>query len=93
MVALVHEGPHERLIGGGLLLLIATFGLVRGVWLSWLFLTLIAAGDVIIGVYKWPDWPATWIIAINGVMLALLLARPTRRYARRGRPRAFARLA
>jgi hypothetical protein len=58
----------------------------------WLFLAAVAAGDVIIGVYKWPEWPATWIIVINGMMLALLLARPSRRYARRGRPRVFARL-
>lgn len=92
VVALVLEGPHERLIGGGLLLLLLTFGLVQGVWLSWLFLTAIAVGDVIIGVWKWPDWPATWIIVFNGIMLVLLLARPTRRYACRGRPRVFARL-
>jgi hypothetical protein len=74
------------------LLAIVTFGLVGGVWLSWLFLTALAAGDLIIGVFKWPGWPATWTIVINGIMLALLLARPTRRYAHRGRPRVFARL-
>jgi hypothetical protein len=92
VVALVREGPHERLIAGGLLLLIVTFGLVGGVWLSWLFLTALAAGDVLIGVFKWPDWPAMWIIVINGIMLALLVTRPTRRYARRGRPRVLAKL-
>ena len=92
VVSLVREGPHERLVAGGLLLLIVTFGLVGGVWLSWLFLTALAVGDMIIGVFKWPGWPATWIIVINGIMLALLLTRPTRRYARRGRPRVFAKL-
>lgn len=92
VVALILDGPHERLIAGGLLLLIATFGLVRGVWLAWLFLTALAAGDVIIGVFKWPAWLATWTIVINGIMLALLLTRPTRRYARRGRPRVLARI-
>jgi hypothetical protein len=37
-------------------------------------------------------WTAQWIIVINGIMLVLLLTRPTRRYARRGRPRVLARL-
>jgi hypothetical protein len=92
MVALLREGPHERLIAGGLLLLILTFGLVQGVWLSWLFLTAFAAGDVILGLSRWPVWTAKWIIVINGIMLVLLLTRPTRRYARRGRPRVLARL-
>jgi hypothetical protein len=92
VVALVREGPHERLIAGGLLLLILTFGLVQGVWLSWLLLTAFAAGDVILGLSRWPVWTAQWIIVINGIMLVLLLTRPTRRYARRGRPRVLARL-
>jgi hypothetical protein len=92
VVSLIREGPHERLVTGGLLLLIVTFGLIQGVWLSWLFLTALAAGEVILGVSKWPEWPAAWIIVINGIMLALLLTRPTRRYARRGRPRVLARL-
>jgi membrane protein implicated in regulation of membrane protease activity len=91
LVSLVREGPHERLIYGALVLLVASFGLVRGFWLSWLFLTAIAAVGVIRGVFK-PEWPWTSIIVINGIMLALLLARPTRRYAHRGRPRVFARL-
>jgi hypothetical protein len=92
VVALVREGPHGRLVAGGLLLLIVTLGLVQGVWLSWLLLTALAVGDVLVGVSKWPEWPANWIIVINGIMLALLLTRPTRRYARRGRPRVLARL-
>jgi membrane protein implicated in regulation of membrane protease activity len=86
VVSLVREGAHARLIYGALALLIASFGLAAGVWLSWLFLTALAAGGVISGVFKWPESPATSIILINGIMLALLLARPTRRYARRGRP-------
>jgi hypothetical protein len=92
LVALVREGAQGRWVGGGLLLLIATLGLVWGVWLSWLFLTALAAGDVIIGLVKWPEWPWSWILVINGFMLVLLLAGPTRRYTSRGRPRLLERL-
>ena len=92
LVSLVHEGPHERLIYGGLLLLAATFGLLQGLWVSWLFLVFIALGDLIVGLYRWPDGPAAATIATNGVMLALLLAGSTRRYTRRGRPRALRKL-
>jgi hypothetical protein len=86
VVSLVHEGAHERLVYGGLMLVLASFGLVRGVWLAWLFLTVVAAGDVALALLQWPAW---WIevVLINGAMLALLLSRPTRRHARRGRPR------
>jgi hypothetical protein len=56
------------------------------VWLAWLFLTVVAVGDVMLALLQWPAW---WIeiVLINGTMLALLLSRPTRRHARRGRPR------
>jgi hypothetical protein len=86
VVSLVREGPHQRFVYGALVLLVASFGLVLGVWLSWLFLTAVAAVGVIGGLFR-PEWPWTSIIVVNGVMLALLLARPSRRYARRGRPR------
>ena len=46
--------------------------------------TALAAGDLVYAALTWPAW---WTAAISGIMLALLLARPTRRYARRGRPR------
>jgi hypothetical protein len=87
LVALVREGPHGRWVGAALLLLVATFGLVQGIWAAWLFLLVIAVGDIIVGVANWPDGGAAWTIAINGFMLTLLLARSTRRHARRGRPR------
>jgi hypothetical protein len=86
VVSFVHDGAHERLVYGGLVLVLASFGLVRGVWLAWLFLTVVAAGDVALALLHWPAW---WIavVLINGTMLALLLARPTRQHAWRGRPR------
>lgn len=86
VASLVHEGAHERLVSGGPVLVLASLGLVRGVWLAWLFLTVVAAGDMALALLHWPAW---WIevVLINGTMLALLLSLPTRRYARRGRPR------
>jgi hypothetical protein len=83
LVTLVREGPHERLLYGGLMLGLASFGLVRGVWLAWLFLAVLAAGDLVVLLLH---WPAGWIVSvlINGTMLDLLLTRPTRRHARRG---------
>jgi hypothetical protein len=92
LAALVHEGPRGRWVGAGLLLLIATFGLVQGVWAAWLFLVVVAVADIVVGVLEWPDWPAAQIIALNGFMLALLLAPSTRRYVRRGRPRLLAKV-
>jgi hypothetical protein len=68
VVSLVREGAHARLIYGALALLIASFGLAAGVWLSWLFLTALAAGGVIRGVFKWPESPSTSIILINGII-------------------------
>ena len=92
MVALVRVGPQGRWVGAALLLLVATFGLVQGVWAAWLFLIVIAVGDIIVGVARWPDGGAAWTVAINGFMLVLLLPRSTRRFVRRGRPRLLARL-
>ena len=93
LIALVHEGPDQRLVGGALVLTLATYGLVRGWWLAWAFLTAVAVGNVVIGILEWPAWPgATWIVLVNGIMLALLLNWPTWRHMRRGRPRLLARL-
>jgi hypothetical protein len=86
VVSLIRDGPHGRLVNGGLVFVLASFGLVRGIWLAWVFLALVAAGDVVIAFLQWPAW---WMVSvlINATMLALLLSRPTRRYAQRGRPR------
>ena len=92
LVALVVEGPHDRLLGGGLLLLIVTLGLVRGVWAAWLFLVVVAVSGIVAG-FDWPTWRgAAEIVAVNALMLVLLLASSTRRFTRRGRPRFLGRL-
>ena len=86
LIALVRDGPQGRWVGAALLFLVATFGLVQGIWAAWLFLVVIALGDIVLGLLKWPEWPAAPIIAVNGFMLVLLLAPSTRRYVRCGRP-------
>jgi hypothetical protein len=71
------------LVGGGLLLLAAAAGLVAGLWPAWLFLTFVAAADLLAALFRWPGW---WAVLINGTMLILLLAPPTRQHAVRWRP-------
>jgi flagellar biosynthesis protein FliR len=86
VVALADDGPDGRLLRGGLVLVFASVGLYHGFWLAWLFLALVAAGDMLHIALDLQPW---WIIGIltNGTMLALLVSRPTRKHARRGRPR------
>jgi hypothetical protein len=70
------------LFGGGALLLLASYGLVRGIWFAWLFLTVVAAGDLVIAAIRWPAWS---MALVNGTMLLLLIAPSTLRYVRRPR--------
>jgi hypothetical protein len=72
-----------------LVLAVATAGLLAGLWLAWLFLLLQAAGNVLVALV---DGRAAQSLAISATMATLLLMPPTRRYARRGRPRALDRL-
>jgi hypothetical protein len=76
----VAHGLDGWLLGGGLLLLVASFGLVRGFWLAWLFLTAVAVADLVSIPFRWPAW---WPLVVNATLFALLVAPPTRRYARR----------
>jgi lysylphosphatidylglycerol synthetase-like protein (DUF2156 family) len=86
---LVSRWPQDaRSVGGETLLGLATTGLLARIWLAWLFLVLVAAGDMVLALGNGPDW---WAVTLNGVMLALLLLPSARRYAGRGRP-AFRRL-
>jgi hypothetical protein len=81
VVLLIADASDPYLLTGGLVLVVASFGLLRGIWLAWLFLTAVAAGDLVYTLFTWGT------VLINGTLLALLLASPTRRYTRRGRPR------
>jgi hypothetical protein len=90
LVSLVVEGPRDRLLAGGLVLLIVTYGLVRGVWAAWLFLVVVAVSGIAAGL-DWPTWRgAAEIVAVNAILLVFLLAPSTRRFTRRGRPRFLA---
>jgi membrane protein implicated in regulation of membrane protease activity len=84
VAVVVAHGVDGWLLGGGLVLLVASLGLMRGIWLAWLFLTVVAAGDLVVALSRWPWW---WPAAVNAALLALLLAPPTRRYAHRRRHR------
>jgi hypothetical protein len=90
LLALLINDPADRgLFVGGPLLILASLGLLEGFWLAWLFLALVSVGSLVGAPFM---WPAGWTVVINGLLLALLLTRPTRSYARRGRPGLFARL-
>jgi membrane protein implicated in regulation of membrane protease activity len=80
VAVLVAHGLDGWLVGGGLLLLAASFALTRGFWLAWVCLTVVAVGDLVSIPFRWPAW---WPLVVNAALLALLLAPPTRRYARR----------
>ena len=89
LIALASEGAHPALLTGGAVLALLLLGLWRGVWIAWLFLAVaVHAGSstVILA-----DWQSSWFVAtalfMHAVLLALLVAPPTRRHARRGRPR------
>jgi hypothetical protein len=83
--ASIHDGSDRRWMTAGALLLAVSGGLWLRLWLAWFLLTAVAAGDLVVALVTWPAW--WWLtVLVNGTMLALLLARPTRRYARRGRP-------
>jgi len=92
LVSLVRDGPHGRWVGAALLFLLITYGVVQGLWPAWVFLLVIAVGDILVGVANRPDRGAPVTITLNAFMLALLLAGSTRRYACRGRPRILDRL-
>ena len=74
---LIWRWPQDlRSVGGEVVLIIATTGLLARVWLAWLFLVFVAAGDIVVALGNGPDW---WAVVLNGVMLALLLVPSTRR--------------
>jgi hypothetical protein len=78
LFSLVAEEPHDRLLAGGIVLLIVTLGLVHGVWAAWLFLVVMAVSGIVGGL-DWPTWRgAAEIVAVNAIMLVLLLAPTTR---------------
>jgi hypothetical protein len=86
---LVSHGVDGYLVHGGGLLLFASFALVRGFWWAWLFLTFQVTASLASVPFRWTGW---WPLLSNAALVALLLARPTRRHATRGRLRLRGRL-
>ena len=89
VVSLVREGAHEDLVFGGAVWALATFGLWRSSWIAWLFVVVVVSvGDLAFILIRWPSsLHVAAAVLLHGTLLALLLARPTRRHMRRGRPR------
>jgi len=90
--SLVREGAHEGLVFGGSVWALATLGLWRSGWFSWLFLVfVVSAGGLAVVLVRWPSLLYVAVaVLLHGTLLALLLSRPTWRYARRGRTRFLA---
>ena len=92
VVSLVWEDDRQGLVFGGSVWGLATLGLWRSSWVAWLFLVIVpSASNLVFMLIRWPSslYVASAVI-LHGTLLALLLARPTRRYTRRGRPRFLA---
>ena len=70
------------LFGGGAVLLLATLGLMRGLWVAWLALLVVSIGDLLVTAASRPAWWA-WSAAVNLRLLLLLLAPDSRRHVRR----------
>jgi len=92
VVSLVREGAHEGLVFGGSVWALATLGLWRSGWISWLFLVLVvSAGGLAVVLIRWPSpLYVGCAVLLHGTLLALLLSRPTWRHTRRSRPRFLA---
>ena len=92
VVSLVREGAHEGLVFGGSVWALATLGLWRSGWISWLFLVLVvSAGGLAVVLIRWPSpLYVACAVLLHGTLLALLLSRPTWRHTRRSRPRFLA---
>ena len=89
VVSLVREGAHQGLVFGGTVWGLATLALWRSSWVAWLFLVMIpSASNLVFMLTRWPSsLHVASAVMLHGTLLALLFARPTLRYARRGRPR------
>ena len=87
IVVLVPGDPDPRAVGGATVLVLLTAGLWYGIWPVWLLLVVVTLVNTIIGLTR-PAWAT---VLLNGTLLILLIAPPTLRHARRGRPAALSR--
>jgi hypothetical protein len=82
VAALIDDGADPRIVSGGRFLIVASFGLWRGVWFAWLILTVFEAGNLLVVLVDRPVW---WAVLLKTIMVALLISAPTRLHARRRR--------
>jgi|1185.fasta_scaffold00573_2 hypothetical protein len=74
------NGLTQGMLLGGIVQVFATAFLVMGLRMAWLFLFVFSALDIIVALTADLGW---WTLALYALMLALLLAPPTWRYAQR----------
>jgi hypothetical protein len=77
IVTILPPEEHPGAVTGALILLGASVGLLMRIWLAWAFLAVVEMGNLIIVIVQ---SPSPWAVALKAVMVALLLAGPTRRY-------------
>ena len=85
VVSFIADGPGWWLFPA-LILVLATLGLVAGSRAAWIFLALVAIGDIVLVASGQSQYPAGTFM-LNAIVLGLLLAPSTRRWVRR--PRAY----
>ena len=76
----IEHGFERELFTYGPVLVLASIGLLQRIWPAWLFLVVVHVGSLVVATF-------IWAALLNAIMAILLVAPPTRRYARRGRPR------
>jgi hypothetical protein len=82
---LVYWGPDTRSLSGAVVLAIALLGLLRGLFVAWVFMLAAEAYFYIAVLTNRPVW-WWWVVPVKLVLLGLLLSPPTWRYIRRRKP-------
>jgi hypothetical protein len=82
---LVYWGPDTRSLSGAVVLAIALLGLLRGLFVAWVFMLAAEASFYIAVVTNRPVW-WWWVVPVKLVLLGLLLSPASWRYVRRRKP-------
>jgi hypothetical protein len=83
VLSFVADGPGWWLFPA-LILALATVALMAGSQAAWIFLALVAAGDIVLVAFGQTRHPTTTFM-LNAVVLGLLLAPSTRQWVRRAK--------
>jgi hypothetical protein len=82
---LVYWGPDTRSLSGAVVLAIALLGLLRGLFVAWVFMLAAEASFYVAVLTNRPVW-WWWVVPVKLVLLGLLLSPPTWRHIRRRKP-------